>query len=257
MALGEKGPYGETDTGPPRDWDGRPVHEPMWQSEPEYQQKVNALVHNDLLAFQSRPGLELARPMFESYVSDLATSENVEVDWQAQVRTTFQQVDAIHPERMRKDELECYPYGTWAVKVLGLRGQNSVGSGRAMSRSVSPVKRGRSASPGRAGGIYDDSDDEFEMDGEGGSFAVRDQGVMELKVKQDRRTKERQEEEWGDEIEEEDDQVGDPDLVEWEQPEGEEVAMPWTGSSSSATNDHGKRAREESEEAPVAVESPT
>jgi hypothetical protein len=115
MALGEKGPTVEVDDSK-REWDDRPTHNPIWKSEATLRQKVKALARADLEKFNSQPGMESSRPTFESIVNDIGKADEIDSYLQSRIKTTFEQVDAIYPDRMRQDEMEKYEFGNWAIR---------------------------------------------------------------------------------------------------------------------------------------------
>ncbi|KAI5480032.1 hypothetical protein MNV49_001997 [Pseudohyphozyma bogoriensis] len=121
---GESGPQ-EVVERSQREWDEREPGAPVWRSEPTFREKIAKRAEDDLLQFKSRPGFLKAVPTFENFVSDTAKASSVKTSWMDLIRTTFEQVDAVHPRRMERDEREEYPFGAWAVRGVG----TSVGKG--------------------------------------------------------------------------------------------------------------------------------
>lgn len=91
-----------------------------WNIERELREKVENLAKADLKAFRSKVGTSKRDPAFDTFVEDHAKAGAVESSWQKKVRTTFEQVDAVYPSRMKLDAEERYVFGSWAIRGIGL-----------------------------------------------------------------------------------------------------------------------------------------
>lgn len=185
------------DPGPERQWDTRIEDSPIWQSEKELREKVDKIAREDLAKFTSKPGLKDAVPTFEHFVED---SNDRETIWLSKIRTTFEQVDAIFPERMERDERAIsdfggYEFGVWAVRGLGMKrrtdptkleaSQGSKGKGKERATTSEPPPdfnenlwvSTQAALPGRVPTAYDNENSDVEAYDD--DSAEEDEGLSE------------------------------------------------------------------------------
>lgn len=117
-AQGRDGPH-EVKDSTQREWDDREEGAPQWKTEPEHRARLEKLAEADLRNYRSQAGFAKRTPAFETFAEE-AARHNKRWNELMLVKTAFEQVEALFPDRMAEDERNEAPYGAWAVKGIGI-----------------------------------------------------------------------------------------------------------------------------------------
>lgn len=82
---------------------------PIWQSEPALREKLKLRLEEDLKQYASTRG-GIGGPKKETFVRSGG--------WRGEIKSSFENTDAVFVERMERDEREGYLFGVWAVKGI-------------------------------------------------------------------------------------------------------------------------------------------
>jgi hypothetical protein len=101
--------------------------QPPWMAHNQNVERFHDLVEKDGIAYASNHPTNPI-PDFETFVKGEKKG-----GWMEKIRTSFQSVEALFEETLERDELDCNPFGAWAVRGIGV----SVAAKEAMSRANS------------------------------------------------------------------------------------------------------------------------
>lgn len=116
--------------GPPREHDHYGKEEKRWRETADLEPKLDERAEESLKDLRAAMGLPKKDATFDSWVGDYYLMRAREVGytdartykyWLSQIRTAFEQTDAIFDDRLIEDEESEYPFGAWAVRGVGIR----------------------------------------------------------------------------------------------------------------------------------------
>ncbi len=116
--------------GPPREHDSYMPEQKHWRNTAELEPKLDERAAENLAELRKAMGLPAKEASYDSWVGDYYAMRAREAGyadlgtykfWLGQIRTAFEQTDAIYDERLMRDEEEEYPFGAWAVRGVGTR----------------------------------------------------------------------------------------------------------------------------------------
>jgi len=116
--------------GPERDHDKYSPEDKHWRETELLEPKLDERAAESLAHFRRAMGLPAKEATYDSWVGDYYSMRAREAGytdssgykyWLSQIRTAFEQTDAIFDQRLVLDEQEAYPFGAWAVRGVGIK----------------------------------------------------------------------------------------------------------------------------------------